>query len=209
MRLSCWNTAATSRQRPKKMNSWEQYRRSDFIHHHYHHHHHPEGVVCRSFCVNASTFAVSEIASRRWWCAESLFPARARSSRPLQDWAFFPPGSGVIDEIISCHNERLAEYGWKPHRNLWLKKPVTGLNLLVHAWATGGVRFHRVRDFKQHCFNSTPPTPRMSEARAEGRREALLSRRLPSISGRFPFSAGPEYTMIYYTVLYYNIAYYL
>ena len=44
---------------------------NDFIHHH---HHHPEGVVYRSFCLNSSTFAVSQIASRRWWCIESLCP---------------------------------------------------------------------------------------------------------------------------------------
>ena len=48
-------------------------RKTDSIHHH--HHHHPEGVVYRSFCLNSSTFAVSEIASRRWWCIESLFPS--------------------------------------------------------------------------------------------------------------------------------------
>ena len=49
-------------------------RRSDFIHHH---HHHPEGVVYRRLCFNSSTFAVFEIASRRWWCIESLLPCRA------------------------------------------------------------------------------------------------------------------------------------
>ena len=26
------------------------------------------------FCLNSSTFAVSETASRRWWCIESRFP---------------------------------------------------------------------------------------------------------------------------------------
>ena len=44
-------------------------RKNDFIHHH-----HPEGVVYRCFCLNSSTFAVSEIVSRRWWCIESPFP---------------------------------------------------------------------------------------------------------------------------------------
>ena len=48
-------------------------RKSHFVHHH--HHHHPGGVVYRSFCLNSNTFAVSEIASRRWWCIESLFPS--------------------------------------------------------------------------------------------------------------------------------------
>ena len=38
------------------------------------HHHHPEGVVYRSCCFDSSTFAVSEIASRRQWCIESIFP---------------------------------------------------------------------------------------------------------------------------------------
>ena len=28
----------------------------------------------RSFCLNSSTFAVSKVTSRRWWCIESLFP---------------------------------------------------------------------------------------------------------------------------------------
>ena len=45
-------------------------RKNDLIHHRIH----PEGVVYRSLCLNSSTFAVSEIASRRWWCIEPLFP---------------------------------------------------------------------------------------------------------------------------------------
>ena len=45
------------------------FRKTDSIHNH-----HPEGVVYRSFCLNSSTFAVSGIASRRWWCMESRFP---------------------------------------------------------------------------------------------------------------------------------------
>ena len=46
-------------------------RKSDLIQHH--HNHHPEGVVYRSFRLNSSAFAASEMASRRW-CVESLFP---------------------------------------------------------------------------------------------------------------------------------------
>ena len=46
-------------------------RKNDFTHHH-HHHHHPEGVVYRTFRLNSSTSAASEIASRRWWHIESL-----------------------------------------------------------------------------------------------------------------------------------------
>ena len=45
---------------------------SMILYHHQHRHHHPEGVVYRTFCLNSSTSAVSEIASRRWWCIESL-----------------------------------------------------------------------------------------------------------------------------------------
>ena len=53
-------------------------RKSDFIHHN----HHPEGVVYRNFGLNSSTFAISEIASKRWWCIESLFPNAA----PFRPW---------------------------------------------------------------------------------------------------------------------------
>ena len=35
---------------------------------------HSEGVAYGSFRLNSSTSAVSEIASRRWWCIKSLFP---------------------------------------------------------------------------------------------------------------------------------------
>ena len=38
-------------------------RRSDLVRHS-----HPKGVVYRLFSLNSSTDAVSEIASRRWWC---------------------------------------------------------------------------------------------------------------------------------------------
>ena len=41
---------------------------------HHHHHHHREGAVYTSFCLGSSSFAATEIASRRWWCIESLFP---------------------------------------------------------------------------------------------------------------------------------------
>ena len=39
------------------------------------------------------------------------------------------------------------------------KKPVTGLNLLVICVKCRGVRFHRIRDFKQYYFISILPTP--------------------------------------------------
>ena len=77
-------------------------RKSGFIqqqqqhHHRRHHHHHrattttttttttQRGVVYRSFCLNSSTFVVSEIASRRWWYIESLFPGEDNRERQLQ-----------------------------------------------------------------------------------------------------------------------------
>ena len=57
-------------------------RQNDFIHQH-----HPEGVVYGSFCLNSSTVAVSEAASRRWWCIESLLPGLHNfcTSNPLND----------------------------------------------------------------------------------------------------------------------------
>ena len=56
-------------------------------------------------------------------------------------------------------SERLAEYGWKTHRDCSAQETtITGLNLLVYAWENRGARFHRVRDFKQPYFNSIPPT---------------------------------------------------
>ena len=37
------------------------------------------GWCIEAFCLNSSTVAVSEIASRRWWCIESLFPDHMKS----------------------------------------------------------------------------------------------------------------------------------
>ena len=51
--------AASADTRLKDMGRWILY-----------HHHHLEGD--RSFSLNSSTFGVSEIASRRRWCLESL-----------------------------------------------------------------------------------------------------------------------------------------
>ena len=54
--------------------------------------------------------------------------------------------------------ERLAEYGWKPHRVCLARKG------LYRAQCNGiwvnnrGAPFHRIRDAKQHDFNGIPPT---------------------------------------------------
>ena len=56
--------------------------------------HHPEGVVYRSFCLNSSTFAASEIVSRRWWCIGSLFPSPLRDALPRRPPAREDPGGG-------------------------------------------------------------------------------------------------------------------
>ena len=59
-------------------------RKTDSIrhHHHHHHHHHPEEVVCRNFCLNSGTVAVSKVPSRRWWCIECLLPEAHRPGLP-------------------------------------------------------------------------------------------------------------------------------
>ena len=38
------------------------------------------------------------------------------------------------------------------------QKHTTGFNLLVYARNNRGIRFHRIRNFKQYYFNSIPPT---------------------------------------------------
>ena len=51
--------------------------------------------------------------------------------------------------------EGLAEYGRKPHRDfLGSKTTMAGLSLLDVCVKCRGVRFHRIRDFKQYHFNS-------------------------------------------------------
>ena len=50
-------------------------RKSECIHHHHHQHHHPVGVVyIEAFVPILAHLQSFEIASRRWWCIESLFP---------------------------------------------------------------------------------------------------------------------------------------
>ena len=58
----------------------------------------------------------------------------------------------------------VCNYTYYAYMMSWLKQSIMGLNLPVHARNTGGkVRFHRMRDVKQHCFNSTPPSSRHSQ----------------------------------------------
>ena len=38
------------------------------------------GCCIEGACLNSGTFAVSEIASRRWWCLESFFPFRSSTN---------------------------------------------------------------------------------------------------------------------------------
>ena len=56
---------------------------------------------------------------------------------------------------------------------LWLDKPIAGLILPEHAWTTEGyiVRFHPIRNFKQHYFNSIPPTSHWTWRAACGERQ--------------------------------------
>ena len=54
-----------------------------------------------------------------------------------------PPDRVMVDQSM-----RLAGHGWKPHRDLLirlLKKPITGLNLLVYAWST---EFYGIIEFE-------------------------------------------------------------
>ena len=53
-------------------------------------------VVHRSFCLTSSTLAVSEIASRRWWCIESLFPVYELAQLDL------------IDRMAAMHAHRVS-----------------------------------------------------------------------------------------------------
>ena len=61
--------------------------------------------------------------------------------------------------IFICSSERLAEYGWKPHRVLVAQQQILRASIYRYTRkTTGGVQIHRIRDFKQYYFNSTPPT---------------------------------------------------
>ena len=57
----------------------------------------------------------------------------------------------------SLHTQRLAEYGWKPHR-AFCQQTYHGPQSTGICVNTRRVRFHRIRDFKQYHSNSIPPT---------------------------------------------------
>ena len=60
---------------------------------------------------------------------------------------------------VRAHIEGLAEYGWKPHRALFdPKKTYHGPQFTGTSVKSRGVRFHRIRDFKQYHFDSIPST---------------------------------------------------
>ena len=62
------------------------------------------------------------------------------------------------DEREPRLNERLAEYGWKPHRISVAQKHILQASLCRYMRKHRGVWFHRIRDFKQYYFNRIPPT---------------------------------------------------
>ena len=71
------------------------------------HHHHPEGVVYIGVCLNSNIFAVSEAASRRWWCIESLFPI-ARTGNYFKPSAIRHPSYVHAEAAVTC-----AESAWR------------------------------------------------------------------------------------------------
>ena len=59
-----------------------------------------------------------------------------------------------IGRTVPLSFERLAEYGWKPHRYVLVpNKPITGLNLLLCVWKTEGYGFIEI-----YISNSTIST---------------------------------------------------
>ena len=59
--------------------------------------------------------------------------------------------------------ERLAEYGWKPHRDVLAQKGLSRASIYwyIICMTNRGVRFHRIRDFKRYYFNSLLPTSQL------------------------------------------------
>ena len=68
------------------------------------------------------------------------------------------PTLGLAVCSPSFLSERLAEYGWKPHRIVVAQKGLSRASIDWYMREKQRVRFHRIRDFKQDYFNSIPPT---------------------------------------------------
>ena len=58
------------------------------------------GAVYRGVCLNSSAVAVSETASRRWWCIESLFPILYRERLTLYILVWY---NVIWGNIIVCN----------------------------------------------------------------------------------------------------------
>ena len=71
---------------------------------------------------------------------------------------------------------RLIEICWAP------KKPTTDHNLLVYAWKNNGVRFHRIRDFKQLRLQLYSANLSKESVGARARGEERKSARRGSVS---------------------------
>ena len=60
------------------------------------------------------------------------------------------------EQLALC--ERLADYGWEPHRVVLGSKNCHRPQYTGICVNNRGVRFYRIRDFKQYYFNSVPPS---------------------------------------------------
>ena len=78
-------------------------RKSEFIHHH---DHQQRGVVYRGFRLGSSTVAVSEVASGRWWCTESLFPVTC--TRPGLLAADNPIAQDTMHVCVCVHGRKTS-----------------------------------------------------------------------------------------------------
>ena len=63
-----------------------------------------------------------------------------------------------LQNLAAHFCERLAEYGWKPHRDLLAQKTYRGPQFTCICVKRRGVQFDRIRDFKYYSFNTIPPT---------------------------------------------------
>ena len=72
-------------------------------------------------------------------------------------------------------SERLAEYGWKPHRKFVAQQThITGLNLLGYAWKAGGYRFIEFEiSNNTNYFKSILPTSQAVNTNFEFRRTGV------------------------------------